>query len=216
MKISNRLKVIASFIKDNSNVIDVGADHGLLEIYLIEQKKVNSLFAVENKVGPYSILKNNLKDYNVTLSLSDGISEMPEYVDTVVIAGMGGILISDILKAHKEKLTNVKQIVVDAHRDNRLVRETITNLGYYIEKEQIVFENNKYYFVISFLKGHKDYSEDELEWGYKTNKDPLFKDYKEHELNTLSINLVKYRSSEKATKVCIETKEAKIRRLTNL
>lgn len=216
MKISNRLKVIASFIKDNSNVIDVGADHGLLEIYLIEQKKVNSLFAVENKVGPYSILKNNLKDYNVTLSLSDGISEMPEYVDTVVIAGMGGILISDILKAHKEKLTNVKQIVVDAHRDNRLVRETITNLGYYIEKEQIVFENNKYYFVISFLKGHKDYSEDELEWGYQTNKDPLFKDYKEHELNTLSINLVKYRSSEKATKVGIETKEAKIRRLTNL
>lgn len=216
MKISNRLKVIASFIKDNSNVIDVGADHGLLEIYLIEQNKVNSLFAVENKVGPYSILKNNLKDYNVTLSLSDGISEMPEYVDTVVIAGMGGILISDILKAHKEKLTNVKQIVVDAHRDNRLVRETITNLGYYIEKEQIIFENNKYYFVISFLKGHKDYSEDELEWGYQTNKDPLFKDYKEHELNTLSINLVKYRSSEKATKVGIETKERKIRRLTNL
>lgn len=216
MKISNRLKVIASFIKDNSNVIDVGADHGLLEIYLLEQKKVNSLFAVENKLGPYSILKNNLKDYNITLSLSDGISEMPEYVDTVVIAGMGGILISDILKAHKEKLTNVKQIVVDAHRDNRLVRETITNLGYYIEKEQIIFENNKYYFVISFLKGHKDYSEDELEWGYQTNKDPLFKDYKEHELNTLSINLVKYRSSEKATKVGIETKERKIRRLTNL
>lgn len=216
MKISNRLKVIASFIKDNSNVIDVGADHGLLEIYLLEQNKVNSLFAVENKVGPYSILKNNLKDYNVTLSLSDGISEMPEYVDTVVIAGMGGILISDILKAHKEKLTNVKQIVVDAHRDNRLVRETICNLGYYIEKEQIVFENNKYYSVISFLKGHQDYNEDELEWGYKTSEDPLFKSFKEHELETLSLNLVKYRSSEKATKVGIETKERKIRRLTNL
>ncbi len=216
MKISNRLKVIASFIKDNSNVIDVGADHGLLEIYLLEQNKANSLFAVENKIGPFTILKNNLKDYKVDLSLSDGISEMPEHVDTIVIAGMGGILISDILKAHKEKLTNVKQIVVDAHRDNRLVRETITNLGYYIEKEQIVFENNKYYFVISFLKGHKKYSEDELEWGYKTNKDPLFEDYKEHELNTLSLNLVKYRSSERATKVGIETKEAKIRRLMNL
>lgn len=216
MKISNRLKVIASFIRDNSNVIDVGADHGLLEIYLLEQNKVNSLFAVENKVGPYSILKNNLKDYNVTLSLSDGISEMPEYVDTVIIAGMGGILISDILKAHKEKLTNVKQIVVDAHRDNRLVRETICNLGYYIEKEQIVFENNKYYFVISFLKGHQDYNEDELEWGYKTSEDPLFKDFKKHESETLSLNLVKYRSSEKATKVGIETKERKIRRLTNL
>ena len=216
MKISNRLKVIASFIKDNSNVIDVGADHGLLEIYLLEQNKVNSLFAVENKIGPYTILKNNLKDYKVDLSLSDGISEMPKHVDTIVIAGMGGILISDILKAHKEKLTNVKQIVVDAHRDNRLVRENITKLGYYIEKEQIVFENNKYYSVISFLKGHKDYSEDELEWGYNVKQDPLFEDYKKHELETMSLNLVKYRSSEKSTEVGIEIKEAKIRRLTNL
>ena len=164
MKISDRLKTIADFLKEDLNVADVGADHGLLEIYLATQKKTKSIFAIENKSGPFSILKNNLKDYNITLSLSDGISEIPENTDAVVIAGMGGILISNILNTHPEKLTNVKQIVVDAHRDVELVRREITKLGYYIEKEKIVYENDIYYFVISFLKGHHNYSEVEFEW----------------------------------------------------
>ena len=216
MRISDRLKTVASFIKDDSNVADVGADHGLLEIYLLEHKNVNSILAIENKDGPFNILKNNLKDYEVRLSLSDGIEDIDEKVDTIVIAGMGGILITNILNSLKEKLGNIKQIVVDAHRDNELVRREITNLGFYIEKEKIVYEKGTYYFVISFLKGHKDYSDVEYEWGYKISEDPLFKQFKEDEIKTLSLNLIRYRSSEKATNEGIKLKEEKIRRLENL
>ena len=216
MKISDRLKTVASFIKDKANVADVGADHGLLEIFLLEKGKVESLLAIENKSGPFNILKNNLKDYNVRLSLSDGLEDIDDKVDTVVIAGMGGILITNILKSRKDKLTNVKQIVVDAHRDNELVRREITKLGYYIEKEKIVYENSAYYFVISFLKGNKEYTDVEYEWGYKISDDPLFAKFKEEELTTLSLNLIKYCSSEKATKSGIEEKRAKIRRLESL
>ncbi len=216
MKISDRLFTVASFIKENANVADVGADHGLLEIHLISNKLVKSVFAIENKNGPFEILKNNLKDYDVTLSLSDGISEIPDYIDTVVIAGMGGILISNILKAHKEKLNKVNQIVIDAHRDVELVRREVTKLGYYIEKEKIVYENGIYYFVISFLKGHKDYDESVYEWGYKIKDDPLFEQFRKEELIILSSNLINYRSSKRADSKSIEEKEAKIRRLMNL
>ena len=216
MKISDRLKTVASFIKDKANVADVGADHGLLEIYLLENRNVESILAIENKSGPFNILKNNLQDYNVKLSLSDGIEKIDDKVDTIIIAGMGGILISDILKSHKEKLDKIKQIVIDAHRDNELVRRTITNLGFYIEKEKIVFENGVYYFVISFLKGHKDYSDSEYEWGYKINEDPLFESFKKDELELLNLNLLRYRSSEKASKDGIKAKQDKIGRLENL
>ncbi len=216
MRISDRLKTIASFIKDGANVADVGADHGLLEIYLLEHKNVNSILAIENKSGPFNILKNNLLDYDVKLSLSDGIEDIDDTVDTIVIAGMGGILITNILNSHKEKLTNIKQIVVDAHRDNELVRREITNLGFYIEKEKIIYENGTYYFVISFLKGHKEYSDVEYEWGYKIDEDPLFKQFKEGEIKTLSLNLIRYQRSEKATNEGIKSKEEKIRRLENL
>ena len=216
MKISDRLKTVASFIKEHANVADVGADHGLLEIYLLEQRNIDSILAIENKNGPFSILKNNLKDYDVRLSLSDGISEIDDKVDTLVIAGMGGILISDILSSHKEKLGNIKQIVVDAHRDIELVRRTITKLGFYIEKEKIVYEKDIYYFVISFLKGHKDYSDVEYEWGYKINEDPLFSQFKEDELHLLGLNYIRYKRSEKADAKGILEREEQIRRLENL
>lgn len=216
MKISDRLKTVATFIKDNANVADVGADHGLLEIYLLDKNKVNSIMAIENKDGPFQILRNNLKDYNVKLSLSDGLQDIDENVDTVVIAGMGGVLISDILKRDSKKLNKVKQIVVDAHRDIELVRKEVTKLGYYIEKEKIVFENKQYYFVISFLKGHKDYPLEVYEWGYKIKDDPLFKKYQQAELETLETNLTKYCQGKNVDQEVIEDKTDKIRRLANL
>lgn len=216
MKISDRLKAVASFVKENANVADVGADHGLLEIYLINEGRINSVLAIENKSGPFSILKNNLKDYDVKLSLSDGISNIDEAIDTIVLAGMGGILISSILNSHKEKLTNIKQIVADAHRDIKLVRENICKLGFYIEKEKIVYEKGTYYFVISFLKGHQNYSLSEYEWGYKIKEDPLFEKYRKEELDKLTKNLIKYRSSSKSTPIGVKQKEEQIRRLEDL
>jgi len=216
MKISDRLKTVASLIKEHSNVIDVGADHGLLEKYLIDNKKVDYVLAIENKEGPFNILKNNLKDYDVELSLNDGLSYLPSKVDTIVIAGMGGILISDILTSQREKLGNIKQIVVDAHRDIELVRRTVTSMGFYIEKEVIVYENDEYYFVISFLRGTKQYSNVEYEWGYKVAQDPLFKQYKEYQVKLLGLNLIRYCSSEKANKAGIKARKDKIRRLSNL
>lgn len=216
MKLSDRLTSVASFIKDHANVADVGADHGLLEIFLLENKKVDSIMAIENKSGPFSILKNNLKDYDVKLSLSSGIEAIDEKVDTLVIAGMGGMLIVDILKTHKEKLDNIKQIVIDAHRDNEYVRKEIVNLGFYIEKEKIVFEKGTYYFVISFLKGHKEHSQDDYEWGYNITKDPLFKQFQTHELSLMNRNLFRYQNSKNATQSEIENRKAKIERLEKL
>ena len=39
IKLSPRLKQIAEYINDNSNMVDIGCDHGLLDIYLIQNKK---------------------------------------------------------------------------------------------------------------------------------------------------------------------------------
>ena len=38
-KLSKRLGVISSFIEDSSKVIDIGCDHGLLSIYLVNKYK---------------------------------------------------------------------------------------------------------------------------------------------------------------------------------
>lgn len=215
MNISDRLLAIANMIHPNANVIDVGADHGYLEKYLLESGKVQSIFAVENKKGPFKTLKDNLKGYDVQLSLSDGLDEMPSYVDTIVLAGMGGNLIVDILSKDPNKLTNIKQIVVDAHRDAELVRRKITALGYRIEKEKIVYENKIYYFIISFVKGMSAYKDIELEWGYNVNNDPLFSEFKAKELQRLSINLIHQKKAKILKPSAIENLELKIERLAH-
>lgn len=216
MKISDRLIKIASFIKKEANIADIGADHGLLDIYLIENNEPKSIFAVENKVGPFKRLKDNLKDYNVTLSLSDGIEDVPDYIDTLIIAGMGGNLIVDILKKDVDKLKNIKQIVVDAHKDIELVRRKIVQLGFRIEKESIVFENSIYYFVISFIRGHSTYDDLTYEWGYQIKEDPLFPSYKQFEIDREEQNLKSYLTSKDPSQKEIDKRLNKIRRLESL
>ena len=70
MVVSSRIKTIADFIEDGDVVVDVGADHGLLELYLLAKYQNITITAVENKKGPYKILEESLKGLkNVKLSL---------------------------------------------------------------------------------------------------------------------------------------------------
>lgn len=216
MNISERLLAIANLIHPHANVIDVGADHGILEKYLIDSGKVNSIFAVENKKGPFETLRKNLKDYDVNVSLSDGLDEMPSETNVIVIAGMGGNLILDILKKDVNKLNGIQQIVVDAHRDAELVRREVIKLGFRIEQEKIVLENKIYYFIISFVRGNSAYKDIELEWGYNVNNDPLFREFKTKELSRLVTALNQQKKAKILKSDGIEKLQSKIERLENL
>ena len=201
MKLSQRLFTIASLVRKDSVVADIGADHGMLSIYLIEEKIAKKVFAVENKMGPFSNLENNTRNYpEISVSLSDGISLIPDDIDTVVIAGMGGLLISEIFLSHKEKLQYVNNIIVDAHRDLEVVRLTLQELGFEIVKETLVKEG-VFYNVISAQKGHHKLSPIELEFGYKINDDPLFKEYQEHLLTQFENNFKQNNSLELKEKI---------------
>lgn len=185
MKISERLSTIASFINKDAFVMDVGADHGLLEKYLIDNEIVKHIIAVENKKGPLDILKNNLIGYDVTISYSNGIKDITPEVDTLVLAGMGGMLIVNILNSDSSKLKNVKHIIIDAHKDIEFVRREISKLGYYIKTEKIVYENNIYYFVINFESGNKKLTDIEYEFGVNISMDPLFEKYRESQIEKM-------------------------------
>ena len=183
MQIPNRLKVIGSFIHEGAYIADIGADHGLLELFIALNFKDYHILAVENKLGPLSALHETagcLK--NVSISHSDGLNQVtPEY-DTVVLAGMGGETIIDILNRNVEKLENIKNIIVDAHSFIPKVRKYLIGKGYDIDREVLVFESEVYYNIISFKrnKKQKSYSEDQLQFGYNLYLDPLYEDYKKY------------------------------------
>lgn len=169
MKISNRLKQIGDFVEDNSNLIDVGCDHALLDIYLYQTKKNLTITASDINEKPLENAKNNLIKYNlqdkIKLTKMDGIKNINKDIDTIIISGMGTKTIIDILLKDKAKLKNIKNIIISTNNDYYLLRKTLIKNNYYIEKEKIILEKNKFYPVILFKKGKKYHNKFTLKYG---------------------------------------------------
>lgn len=180
MKISNRLKELATLVDDDSYVLDVGCDHALLSIYLVLNNKNIQAVASDNKPGPLEMAKKNIVQYQlsdqVTTSLANGIEKISQNINTIVIAGMGGINISEILSNDVSRLNNVKTIILGPNNDQDLVRKTLNKLGYFLINEILVEENKKVYYLQKYIRSLKRNSKIEIEFGHQvlyTNK--LFK-----------------------------------------
>ena len=179
IQLSKRLKAIHD-LTPNGVAIDVGADHGQLIISLVLDGIVHHGYAVENKKGPYermvkAINASKVKD-KITPIFSSGIKDMPKDVKTVIIAGMGGQTIVNILKDDQEKLLDVKNLLVDSHGAFSFVREEISNLGFYIKDEQMVYEDEIFYEIMLCEKGHEEYNQDDYMFGpiLRRRKDDLY------------------------------------------
>lgn len=197
VKLSNRLKIIHDMVP-KSVVADIGSDHGKLMIALVESGIVNKGFAVENKEGPFERLRSNLIKYHVndkiTPLFSDGIKDITRDVETIVIAGMGGQTIVNILKAHPEKLVRVQTIIIDAHTAVPFARKEICQMGYAIADEKIVKEDGIFYEIIKFIKADKAIiSDEDLEFGpiLRQEKSATFKEKYQNRINEIDTILSK-------------------------
>ena len=187
IKINNRLKLIGDLVDKNDNVLDIGCDHGLLEIYLL--KKKIKVVGTDNKKGPLDICKSNLKKEKVKceLRLGDGLDTYSDE-DTVIISGMGGLNIIKILKKDVNKSKKVDKYILSPNNYIKDVRMYLNKLGYYIEDEKLI--KDKYiYTVIVFKKGKKRYSKKEYYFGpiLLKNKNKLFNEYYKKDLNSKEI-----------------------------
>ena len=197
IKLSKRLEAISSFIPINSKVIDIGCDHGLLDIYLYQKKISSKIIASdinENALNnaKENIKKNKLEKY-IDTRLGNGLDTLNEKddIDTIIISGMGAHTVVGILKNNFNKLKNIETIVVQSNTKIELLRREVTKLNYFIEDELLIDDNKKIYTIIKFKKGKKKYNKKELYFGpilLKKNT-KLFKDNNCKELEKLNLLL---------------------------
>lgn len=195
-KLSKRLEVVASFVNDNSKIIDIGCDHGLLSIYLVNKYKNIKVIASDVNENALSSAITNIKkeklENRIETRLGSGLDVVKaDEIDTIVIAGMGANTIVSILKYSTSKLSNVNNIIIQSNTDLYFLRKNITSLGYYIEDEILVEDKNIIYTVIKFTKGKKRYNYEKLYLGpiLITKDDDLFKKKCNKELTTLKLIL---------------------------
>lgn len=189
MKLSNRLQLVADFVTKGNIMADIGTDHGYVPVYLVKNNLIPKAFAMDIGKGPLERAKEHVLEYEVAdkveLRLSDGLEKLNDgEADTVLIAGMGGGLIVDILKNGKHVLRNVKEIILSPHSEWELVREYMVNEGYIIIREEMIIDSGKYYVVMKWQKNEdevtkKDYKKEELVYGRLLlhNKDVVLQEY---------------------------------------
>lgn len=184
--LSNRLKAVYDAIKDSDIVADIGTDHALLAIELVKANKVKKAYACDINEKPLENACKNIEaenlDSQIITVLTDGLNNIPEEIDTVVIAGMGYYTCEEILENDFERLYGFKRIVVQVNKDVELLRKWISDHHFTILDEEIVYEG-MYYQVVSFNTDfHRTYSDLEIDLGPKLmeRKDPLFIEYLEY------------------------------------
>ena len=197
IRLSKRLEAISSLIPNNSKVIDVGCDHGLLDIFLYEQNICNKVIASdinENALNNAreNIKKNKLEKY-IDTRLGNGLDTLKETdnIDTVIISGMGAHTVVGILKNNLNKLKNINTIVVQSNTKIEFLRKEVIKLNYFIEDEIMIEDSKKVYIIIRFVKGKKKYTKKELFFGpilMKKNS-KLFQETNKKDLEKLELLL---------------------------
>lgn len=169
--LSKRLDRVASFVPQGARLLDVGSDHAYLPLWLLSEGKIQFAIAGEVVEGPYQIALANVQASahrdRATVRLADGLAAAQDQdkIDTVVIAGMGGALIADILSRGSEILQGVQRLILQPNNQEDQVRKWLSQKGYAIQAEAVVEEGGKFYEIIVAEKGHQQLSEAELRFG---------------------------------------------------
>ncbi len=170
IRLSKRLELIAQYVSDDTSLVDVGCDHALLDIYLVQNRKNISVIASDINDKALKGAKKNIRTYHVddriSIVQSNGLESVDcAGLDTIVISGMGAHTIVGILHCSLNKLRNISTLIIQSNNDLDFLRKRVTEIGYYIFDEAMVKDSGIIYTVVVFKRGHKFYSKKELFFG---------------------------------------------------
>ncbi len=158
MRLPLRLLTIAKFIPAGSVVADIGTDHAMLPVYLINEGISEKVIAGDLNKGPLEMAERNVLEAGladrITLRQGDGLQIIsPGEADTAVIAGMGGATIREIIENAGIAVSGLKRLVLQPMNDSRQLRKWLVKNGWSIDDEDIVEEDGRLYEVICAVPG---------------------------------------------------------------
>ncbi len=200
LPMSERLLMNASLVPKCSVLADVGCDHAYTALYLVAKGVCSYALAMDIKSGPLLRAKKNIEYYGfsdrIKTRLSDGLSEISSgEADCILISGMGGSLIIDILNRGWEKVNSSKYLVLQPQSEIGKVREFLHKTGYQITAEEMCVQGGKFYTALRAERGEKPLEKVDLpqeilcQYGscLLAKKHPILKIYITHEITARQI-----------------------------
>lgn len=152
VSLDQRLQTLAGYIRPNAVVADIGCDHGYLAVYLAQTGAARRVYASDLNALPLRRAQETVALHNVqesvTTLLSDGLQEIPRQAGDIVIAGMGGELIIDILSAAGWVCAPGKRLVLQPMSFAEKLRRYLYGVGFEILDETAVIDGRHTYCVL--------------------------------------------------------------------
>lgn len=187
-QLGNRLGAIYEMVKGGT-VADIGTDHALLPVALVQNGKCTGGFACDIKKGPLESARRTIAAAGlcdrIERVLCDGIPAVCADCDTIVIAGMGGLMIADILA--RASVAEHTQLLLQPMTKAAELRRYLVHNGFVIVWETYVREGKMIYVILDARRGQSvPYSEADIEVGMFTDS-PVGREYLQRRLGLLRL-----------------------------
>jgi tRNA (adenine22-N1)-methyltransferase len=153
LKLTPRLQAIADSINGYEILADIGTDHAFLPIYLMQNGKIANAIATDINKGPIDIANERISKFKLENKIEtrqgNGLTVIaPNEADAIVIAGMGGMLIAEIIEQSMSVARAAKILVMQPMLDSGKLRRYLLQSGFEIFDEELAKEDRKIYEII--------------------------------------------------------------------
>ncbi|MGM9937652.1 MAG: tRNA (adenine(22)-N(1))-methyltransferase [Candidatus Ornithomonoglobus sp.] len=162
-----RLNCIINYVNADT-AADIGTDHAYVSIELIRSGRAKRVIASDVRKGPLDIAKGHIEKYGlcgrIETRLGGGLSVLePGEADTIIIAGMGGELIEEIIR-QDEAIARASQLILQPMNSQYELRKYLLENGFTIEKEDIECEGHRVYNLLIVKSGEQKPFEKDIDY----------------------------------------------------
>lgn len=159
-KLDSRLKLCASFVRENSKVADIGTDHAYLPVWLCKKSIASKALACDIGQEPLQNGIKTIEKYNashmVHTRLCNGLSKVKENeADDIIIAGMGGETIAEIIDSWQYSKNKKKHFILQPMTKSNELIEYLYSSGFEIIKQDCCKERKIYTVMLAAFSGKK-------------------------------------------------------------
>ena len=168
--LDNRLAAVARWVLPGETLADIGTDHAYLPCWLVSSGRCPKAVASDVAQAPYERALQEVADCGlseeISVRLGHGLSVLqPGEAATIVMAGMGGKLICELLQAEPEVTLSASRLILQPQRNPELVRSWLAGHGWRIIADDLAKDGKMWYNIIVAEAGAMEIDEDALLYG---------------------------------------------------
>lgn len=155
-----RLSMIANLVGRCESCADIGCDHGRLGAFMLQSGLCRQVVLTDISEASLAKARRLIGDLGLSdraaFAVGDGARALPQSVDAVVVAGMGGATIAQIVRDGRDRLGGAR-LILQPNVAARQLREALSECGYAIVDERVARDGRRNYVIIAAEPGHSDY-----------------------------------------------------------